>query len=265
MVQSDIDIYYFSGTGNTLIVVEELCKTLRELGKNVQLLRMETADPRKVNINHTLGLAFPVAAFTTFPLVWGFVHNLPRGNGCEVFMVDTLGGFSGGVVGPMKKALLKNSYLPIGAIEIVMPNNLGKIEATAKREEKTKKAVTKVKAYAQKLVTGKTRWHRLPIFGDLVSLLGRSKYLWRFMGRKIRIETSKCSKCGLCAKLCPVRIIEMQAFPVKHEGCEVCMRCVAFCPEQAISFNNKIKKRYRAVDANILLCAKTENHKEPYE
>lgn len=252
-MQNNIDIYYFSGTGNTLVVVNELCKTLRELGKNVNLYRMETADPRKINIKHTLGLAFPVAAFSTFPLVWEFVYNLPRGNGCEVFMLDTLGGFSGGLVGPMKKALLKNSYLPIGAKEIVMPSNFGKIELQEKITQKTNKALEKARQYAENLVTGKTRWHRLPILGDLVGLLGKSKYPWRFMGKKIRIETSKCSKCGLCAKLCPIQIIEMQDFPIKHDGCQVCMRCIAFCPAQAISFSNKFKKRYKAVSANTLL------------
>ncbi len=252
-MQNNIDIYYFSGTGNTLIIVEELCKTLRELGKNVNLMRMETADPRNINIKHTLGLAFPVAAFSTFPLVWEFVHSLSRGNGCEVFMLDTLGGFSGGLVGPMKKVLLKNSYLPIGAKEIVMPSNFGKIESPEKIEQKKAKALAKVKAYAENLVTGKTRWNRLPILGDLVGLLGRSKYPWRFMGKKIQIHNTKCSKCGLCAKLCPIRLIEMQDFPVKHDGCQVCMRCIAFCPEQAISFSNKFKKRYKAVEAKALL------------
>ncbi len=262
-MQNNIDIYCFSGTGNTLIVVEELCKTLRELGKNVNLYRMETADPRNINIKNTLGLAFPVAAFTTFPFVWEFVHNLPRGNGCEVFMLDTLGGFSGGLVGPMKKALLKNSYWPIGAKEIVMPSNLGKIEKPEKIEQKKTKALAKVRQYAENLVVGKSKWYRLPILGDLVGLLGRSKYPWRFMGRKIQIDTSKCIKCGLCAKLCPVKIIKMQDFPVKHDGCEVCMRCIAFCPEQAISFGGKFKKRYRAVEANALLCSNKQ--KEPYE
>lgn len=247
-----IDIYCFTGTGNTLLVAKEFAKELERLGKKVNFFRMEKSDPKSININHCLGIAFPVAVFTTFPLVWEFVKNLPRGNACEVFMLDTLGGFSGGLVGPMKKALLKNSYLPIGAVEIKMPDNLLQVKDHEKNKSKITIALMKAREYAQKLVAGKTRWHRLPLLGDIMSLLGRSKYPWRFMGKKIRIEQDNCIKCGLCAKLCPVNNIEMQDVAIKHNQCQVCLRCISFCPHNAINFNGKVRERYRAIEANEL-------------
>ena len=40
-----IDIYWFSGTGNTLSVAREMAEIFTEAGKTVRLLPMETTDP----------------------------------------------------------------------------------------------------------------------------------------------------------------------------------------------------------------------------
>lgn len=71
-------------------------------GLNVNLFHLEKSDPQKTNLSHTIGLAFPVAVQSTYPFVWQFIRNLPEAKGTPVFMVDTLAGFSGGIVGPLK-------------------------------------------------------------------------------------------------------------------------------------------------------------------
>ncbi len=122
---SVVDFYYFSGTGNTLLVAEEIARVLKSDGYSVSLHRMELFIDKRPPLekNAALGLAFPVAVQSTYPFVWKFVESLPEGDGREVFMVDTLATFSGGIVGPLKKALEKKGYTPIGAIEIKMPSN----------------------------------------------------------------------------------------------------------------------------------------------
>jgi len=64
---------------------------------------------------------------------------------------------------------------------------------------------------------------------------------------------SKCTKCGLCAKLCPVNNIEMKEFPEFKDKCVMCMRCKAFCPQQAIYQGEDNYDSYRAVEASELL------------
>ncbi|MCK4608578.1 MAG: 4Fe-4S ferredoxin, partial [Gammaproteobacteria bacterium] len=127
-----IDIYYFSGTGNTLLITKKIATILKQHGKEVNLFNIQKTAPQSVNPTHALGLAFPVAAFSTYPFVWNFINNLPRGQGTEAFMLDTLAGFSGGIVGPLKKALLNKSYLPIGAKEFIMPSNYGRLGSKEK-------------------------------------------------------------------------------------------------------------------------------------
>lgn len=43
-----------------------------------------------------------------------------------------------------------------------------------------------------------------------------------------------------CAKLCPINNIEMQQYPLKYDRYVSCMRCVAFCPYNAILRKSKI-------------------------
>ncbi len=54
------------------------------------------------------------------------------------------------------------------------------------------------------------------------------------------VEEKKCTKCGLCANVCPIDVID-----VKEKGPEIiskvcanCGHCVAVCPEGALSHKN---------------------------
>ena len=76
MVEST-KIYYFSGTGNTLLVVKKMQEVFEQHGSTVHLYRIETADPNTINVQHTIGLGFPVAEQGTYPFVWDFIRSFP--------------------------------------------------------------------------------------------------------------------------------------------------------------------------------------------
>ena len=125
MVKDVIDFYYFSGTGNTLLVVKKMKDIFTENGVPVNLHKIEKSKPEDVNLNHTLGLGFPIAELSTYNFVWKFIRALPETDqDTEIFMVDTLAGFSGGIVGPVHEIVRKKGYNPIGVEEIVMPPNI---------------------------------------------------------------------------------------------------------------------------------------------
>ncbi len=256
-----VDFYYFSGTGNTYLVVKKMQETFQKKGISVNLHKIEESNPDKINLNNTIGIAFPVAVLSTYPFVWDFINKLPCTNGTEIFMIDTLGGFSGGIVGPLREIVKKKGYTPIGAIEIQMPPNIFYIQDEETCTEKIKKGLTKAEEYAQKLINNKAKWGRIPVFSDatyyfsigalkLTEVNSSQKY---FM---YNVDKEKCNQCGLCVDLCPVGNIKMEEkkFPEHDLNCEYCMRCVSFCPNAAIpcKFNYK-GKTYQAVKARKLL------------
>ena len=88
-----LDIYWFSGTGNTLIVARAMAQEFRAHDWDVRLLPMSDVDPSAIRPSGWVGLAFPVAVQTTYPLVWAFCERLTPGQDAPIFMVDTLAGF----------------------------------------------------------------------------------------------------------------------------------------------------------------------------
>lgn len=239
MIKGPVDFYYFSGTGNTLLVVKKIKKVMMEAGLEVKLYKIENSRPEEINHKHTLGIAFPVAGLSTYPFVWDFIESMPPANGTEIFMVDTLAGYSGGLIGPLRKKLEKKGYRPIGAREIIMPPNIFYIQKGQSCQNKIDKGLEKSEKYAKEILDGKSHWGRFPILPDLLLIFSLSLMrLWELKSQQkwfgFRTKRSKCTKCGICAQICPLNNIEIKGYPVYKCKCQFCMRCVSFCPQNAI-------------------------------
>lgn len=254
----DIDFYYYSGTGNTLLAVREMAGVFSSQGIQARLRRIETTDPATIMTDGTIGLGFPVAFQSASPFLWKFFKALPPVRQTRVFMVDTMGMFSGGIVGPLKHLLTKKGYQCIGAREIVMPNNWfpKKIDGPANKKL-IEQGLAKARAYAETIADGTSTWPRIPLLPEIFYYLCNNPLMLRAVnlapGKNIALDRQKCSKCGLCAKLCPVGNIDMQDYPRILDRCEVCLRCLCFCPGQALTISGKTFMRYRAVEGKELL------------
>ncbi|KAH3743819.1 hypothetical protein Pelo_14788 [Pelomyxa schiedti] len=53
---------------------------------------------------------------------------------------------------------------------------------------------------------------------------------------RVRVDTSMCTKCGLCTRVCPVSAITLpdSGTPSISRNCLGCSRCVALCPFKAL-------------------------------
>ncbi|MGZ7109241.1 MAG: EFR1 family ferrodoxin [Methanobacterium sp.] len=256
-----IDLYYFSGTGNTLLVVKKMNEIFKREGIIVNLNKIEDSDPSTIDLDHIIGIAFPVAIFSTYPFVWDFIHKLPPAEGTKIFMVDTLGGFSGGIVGPVREIVGGKGYNPIGASEIVMPPNIFYIQDKDTNESKVQKGLIEAEKYALDIINGKSEWGRIPIFSDAMNIfsMGTLKLTGIDLHQKLFLfdsDEQKCSKCGICIKLCPIGNIKIDdtGYPKHGLNCQYCLRCVSFCPKGAIpaKFNYK-GKTYKACKAKEFL------------
>ena len=251
-----VEFYCFSGTGNTLLAARRVAEVLRAGGVPVVLRRLDKADSAAVPAREpgvTLGLAFPVAAFSTYPLVWRFIEALPPGRGTPVFMLATMGGFSGLLVGPLKRLLLSKGYLPLAACEVRMPGNyLIRCRPLEECRGRLEGGLRVAEAFGRDLLEGRARWRR---FSPLPYAVVR--WFWTHAarsfakdGKKFHADSATCTRCGGCVRMCPVANISLPAdggVPVWSGACEMCQRCIAFCPEHAVSGPRGATGRYRAV------------------
>ena len=248
MKSKQIDFYFFSGTGNTRLVVDEMTTYFQNNNISVQLFPIEKKN--EIATDHMIGLAFPVAMFSTYQFIWDFLKSIPETNqDTEVFMVDTLAAISGGIVSPLYFLLKKKGYKPVAAKEIIMPSNWNKKENSEVKDKKiVEKGLKQARQYAHDILYGIGKWKHIPL-PNLLSKFSLSDKPWQSMRKKfsLRIDANKCIKCGICYRLCPIENITMEHFPEFSDRCQLCMRCINFCPTNAISFENKKTRYYKAV------------------
>jgi len=234
-----IGLYCFSGTGNTYIVAKAMEEAFIKRGCEVSLNSMEMP----VDLNKDMvGLVFPVAIQSTFPNVWEFVNKMPQSEGQRVFVVDTMEAFSGGVIGPMKKMLIKKGYKCVGAKELKMATSMQTSEKkVAEGLSKNEKAIVDISDFVEALLSGETTWRRVPLLSDWMRSISRNRKIWTDMSKKIEVRHDVCVGCGLCVRNCPVKAIDFpdKRIMLNHDKCICCMRCVNYCPKNAFTLGGK--------------------------
>lgn len=232
-----MDVIYFSGTGNTEMVVNHIIQILQD--KNIEVCKKSASSPYEHKKGTELLLAFPINSQAVSPYIWRFMKNLPEGMGDQVHVVVTLNE-SAAILKPLNKLLKKKGYLPQSTVEISMPNNMLVGEDTT--ANRLKSAIKAAEQFAKELVENQTTWKEEKKGSAFVSFLSRKTVLpWITMRLVNKIETdeSKCTKCGLCVKECPVHNIRMEDIPIHLNQCQFCMHCGAVCPNGAVRFKGK--------------------------
>ncbi len=260
MINDNVTLAVFTGTGNTLVAAEQLARRLAAAGKNVRLVPMEKPDQLAAAFDRdaTLGLAVPVACFTTYPTVWRFLGALPEGEGRGVFFLATMGGMGAGMQGPVGRTLERKGYRLLAASTVAACGNYGSTApADDGREAAFARMRATVDAFAERLLAGRGGWSR-GRFNPLSAFCywaGQRGISFRFFRRLFRatVDRARCTGCGTCAALCPERAITLRDGKAEiGDACESCQRCVGFCPSAAVGFPGKPVRQYRAVSLEEL-------------
>jgi ferredoxin/flavodoxin len=263
---SRVDVYWFSGSGNTLVVAKEIAAALASRGSTVMLRPLDRSDPRKADLERAIGFVVPVAGQGTYPFVWEFIEGLPEARGTSCFFADTLGIYSGGILGPVRKILRRKGYAPLAATEILMPNIfLPKKSDPAVAAAMIERGKEAARRFAADLVEGRGRWRDIPLYSDFMSIFYKRRSavnIWKKLF-PWKVDEHECRRCGLCARLCPERSISMDpasGLPSNAGSCVLCMRCFYQCPAGAIRIGGRCALASGPVAAGRMLESLGERH-----
>ncbi len=268
------EIYYFSGTGNSLYAAKEIAKQTGGVLTSIA----SVIDAPSVNTGaDSVGIVFPcyLAQLYGIPLiVERFVNKLEDPVSKYIFAVCTFGGYEAANAVPTLKNLSKlvrsaggrlsgefSVRLPMNNLDyshlppintdsnVMYRNSVDKINEICRRIKKKKNDKNIVlNSFAHLLLS--------PLYGIL------KKYVTTALKQKAKEDESsklnfhelipmtdksitvsdKCTGCGICEKVCPVHNIRMRdQRPSWSHHCEMCFACDEWCPEGAIQHWSRAK------------------------
>lgn len=259
----NLSFFYFSGTGNTKLLIDEFTKYFEKKNYNVFVKAIENYDilKHKLKDDEVIALFFPVAVFLTYPFVIDFIKKLPIANNNYCFCIPTMGGFSLGLKSHIKYLISKKKYIPIYYSEVIMPDNYF-LSKTSKINEIIKNGLSLAgikAAHIERiienpaLVQPSIKWKTFPFFHHLINVFSYLGFKSMSLDKNyLNLDTSLCIMCGLCKTICPVKNIELNPYPSLKRLCQRCARCYNYCPTKAL-YRKKGELQYKAIDINNLI------------
>lgn len=232
-------IYYFSGTGNSRWIAEELASITNDIAFNI----MDSSISRLIE-GHTIGIVFPVYAWGPPEVVLDFVKKLD-GKPTFTFAVSTCGEEAGYSMEKLNEILQLDSMYSIS-----MPNNYfigSDLESDKTVRSKISKAKESLQSISSEIMNkesinhinkGKFPWVKSNIINYAFNKFARST--------KSFYATDQCTSCQICVRNCPTETISLiNDKPHWGERCFHCTACINLCPEEAIQYGKGTLKRKR--------------------
>lgn len=228
-------ILYFTSTGNCMQVAKHIGGNLLSIPQMIKENRYHFEDD-------TIGLVFPIYNVGLPKIVKRFIEKADW-KADYSFAIGTYGAFSGAAMinlanlagergikfDYMKELLTVDNYLP----GFDMPDQIAKLPKK-KTEENLKKIVSDIQA--RRTTSPKSAFFTRAVTAMLQGSLDR-----RLSDKTAHdfIVNEKCTRCGVCSKVCPTGNISVTDKVMFAEVCEVCLGCVHHCPQNAIHLKNE--------------------------
>jgi ferredoxin len=255
-------VYFTTGTGNAFRGGTWLVERARAMGTEARLVNMADAAPARdfaPGPSTLVGVLSPAHGFTAPWSVIRFVLRLPGGRGTHACTGFTragtkfgrlfLPGFEGTANYLVALILWLKGYKVRGVVALDMPSNWMSLHPGYKdpsARAMVERQRLRMERYAERILSGKRSFgHFVSLALGLVILPVSLGYLLvgRFFLGKLFFASNRCTGCGLCARSCPNHAIRMWGRtprPYWTLDCESCMRCMAYCPTQAVEAGHSI-------------------------
>jgi len=241
-----MEIYYFSGTGNSLAVARDMAESLDAgLIPVTSMLNQEHIHSEAADI----GFVFPIYDFKPPGVVEAFIQKLENVDTKYLFAVCTYGiapagslkhldevirscgGYlSGGFAVGMPHSGVGGGALTQAERESMLENWKGRCEAMCEYISARKEGAIE----SGNLLLGFFHPRILRMMPSAFNLLLRM--VLKGADSLALTASEACNGCGICASICPMKNIELvDDRPVWSDNCAGCFACLHWCPKEAIS------------------------------
>lgn len=250
-----INLFYFSGTGNCLDIARRLSEKL----DNAELTSIPQAmKAGKIQCGEMTGIVSPIYMHNIPHLVVDFIKKL---NDVDYLFILFAGGGEPGDCFRTIRKLFKSQRINLSSLfSVTMPSNYApfgcpSIESQNKDFEKAyarlDEIATIIKSREHYVDRSDTSFIRSKIYPGLLYKIGYK--MIKTMDKHFHADEN-CNSCGICEQVCPVGNIKMvDDKPEWHSNCQQCFACLQWCPQKAIQFGDKTVnvERYHNPNVNV--------------
>ncbi len=245
-------IYYFTGTGNSLVVAKDIAASL-EGTELTQICQDTLAQDLKTN-SQSVGIITPVY-FSGLPsLVKEFIEKLQINQEAYIFIIATYGDSEGIIFNQTKKLIEKKRLKLSGTFGVKMPHNIHAPSSLEKQEKYLKEEKETVILIADSIrnkeVTLKKANAAVNIFmGATYNFIQKAGNF----DKKFSVD-NECIGCAVCEKVCPVNNIVMEEGKPHwkcNNRCQFCAACMQWCPKQSILYGKVKMYSYHHPDIKV--------------
>lgn len=239
-------IVYYSGTGNSACVAQEMARLLDD-----KTLAVSKLTPTKFSLQEgeTLGLVFPVHSWGIPKRMLAFIRQMEVENLTRetvVYAIATCGDDAGLTNAQLKHELLKKGIVLKHVYAVRMPNTYilfpgFDVDAESLRNQKIAETMAVLPTLAEAIKSNQPADYYVKTDKSWLKSKVIYPLFMRFMmDDKPFYTTDACIGCGLCAQQCGEGNITLEnGRPTWHGGCTQCLGCINRCPKQAIEYGKK--------------------------